>query len=202
MLTPTGRPCHAKLQHPQIRAGWPPASFTTPYGLQAGLRRPGAPWPLCLSVPVCRMGRLGGTSATRSYTGQPSLLTLVGGPAERGLAAESGQQRPLTRSSPPSRPGSAPETQRASETRAPAPRATYEVHQPRGLRHSTLRASRLAYSLASLQARARPPVSAWPPVRVQVTTLRLPAQAQNEKEGGGGERVLGVTCSFVPPREA
>lgn len=74
-------------------------------GLQAGLRGPGAPWPLRLSVPVCRMGRHRGTSAPRSYSEQPSPLTLAGCPAERGLAGESGQQRPLTRSSLPSCPG-------------------------------------------------------------------------------------------------
>lgn len=119
-------------------------------GLQAGLRGPRAPSPLCLSVPVCRMGRHGGTSASCSYRGQPSLLTLAGGPAECG------RLRPLTPSSPPSCPGSARGTQRDSETRALAPRAAYDVHQTRGLRRSTLRPSGLAYSPRhSRRARAR-----------------------------------------------
>lgn len=146
MLASPGGPCHAKLQHPKIQAGRLPASPTSPQGLQAGLRGPREPRPLCLSVPVRRMGRHGGTSASCSYPGQCSPLTLAGGPAERGLAAESGLQRPLTRSSPPSCSGSAPGTRRASETRAPAPRAAYDAHQTRGLRRSTLWPSRLAYS--------------------------------------------------------
>lgn len=149
LLATRRRPCHAKLQHPKIQVGRPLAS---PYslGLQAGLRGPRAPSPLCLSVPVCRMGRHGGTSASCSYRGQPSLLTLAGGPAECG------RQRPLTPSSPPSCPGSARGTQRDSETRAPVPRAAYDVHQTRGLRRSTLRPSGLAYSPRhSRRARAR-----------------------------------------------
>lgn len=121
-------------------------------GLQAGLRGPRTPSPLCLSVPVCRMGRHGGTSASCSYRGQPSLLTLAGGPAECG------RQRPLTPSSPPSCPGSARGTQRNTETRAPEPRAAYDVQQTRGLRRSTFRPSGLAYSPRhSRRARARGP---------------------------------------------
>lgn len=128
------------------------------------------------------MGRHRGTSAPRSYPEQPSPLTLAGCPAELGLAAEFGQQRPLTRSSLPSCPGSARGTQRASETRAPAPRKADDVHQPRGLRRSTLRPSRLAYSPASLQAGTRPPGPAppRPQVRAQATAPRLSAQAQDE----------------------
>lgn len=76
------------------------AAFCLPHhSLKSPGRTPGALWLLCLSVPVCRMGRHGGTSASCSYPGQCSPLTLAGGPAERGLAAESGRQRPLTRSS-------------------------------------------------------------------------------------------------------
>lgn len=133
------------------------------------------------------MGRHRGTSAPRSYPEQPSPLTLAGCPAELGLAAESGQQRPLTRSSLPSCPGSARGTQRASETRAPAPRKANNVHQPRGLRRSTLRPSRLAYSPASLQAGTRPPGPAppRPQVRAQAIAPRLSAQAQVEGAGRG-----------------
>lgn len=96
------------------------------------------------------MGRHGGTSASCSDRGQPSLLTLAGGPAECG------RQRPLTPNSPPSCPGSARGTQRDSETQALAPRAAYDVHQTRGLRRSTYPPSRLAYSSRhSRRARAR-----------------------------------------------
>lgn len=123
----------------------------------------------------------------------PARLTLAGGPAERGLAAESGQQRPLTRSSLPSCPGSAPGTQRASETRAPVPREADDAHQTSGLRRSTLRPSGLADSPASLLAGTRPPVPAPPQVRAQATAPRLSAQAQ--KERGRGWAVLEDACA-------
>lgn len=152
-------------------------------GLQAGLRGPRTPSPLCLSVPVCRMGRHGGTSASCSYRGQPSLLTLAGGPAECG------RQRPLTPSSPPSCPGSARGTQRNSETRAPEPRAAYDVQANQRVAPLYLSALRTRLLSASLQACAGPRALALPPVRAQTPTSRLLAQAQNKKIGVVGGRV-------------
>lgn len=134
---------------------------------------------LCASVFPCVGWVATEALPPHAPTEQHSPLTLAGCPAELGLAAESGQQRPLTRSSLPSCPGSARGTQRASETRAPAPRKADDVHQPRGLRRSTLLPSRLAYSPASLQAGTRPPGPAppHPQVHAQATAPRLCAGA-------------------------
>lgn len=135
----------AAPQDPSREASCLPPLLLRPPGWTSGTKSPTS-----LSVPVCRMGRHGGTSASCSYPGQPSLLTLAGGPAECG------RQRPLTPSSPPSCPGSAPGTQHDNETQAPEPRAAYDVQQTRRLSLSTLRPSRLAYSSRhSRRARAR-----------------------------------------------
>lgn len=191
MLAFLGWPYQAKLQRPEIPAGRPTASPTTPEGLQAGLRGPGEPWPLRLSVPVCRMGRHRGTSVPRSYSEQPSPLTLAGCPAERGLAAESGQQRPLTRSSLPSCPGVlfplAPDPlEEPSETVRREPRRPERptmCANPEGC-------AALPFgppdspTLPRHSRRARAP-PAPPRVRAQATAPRLSAQAQNEGTGRG-----------------